>query len=598
MSEFGTRTDILRGAGAESILGRDSFQADWSSLMAQCPWATAFQTPGYVLTWYRTYQDRYEPSLVLCRDADGRLRGLLTLAVSKADGQLVAAGDYQAGYQVWICGPELGDVFPLQAIESIRQRFPGSQFSLRYLPANAPIAWLSNDAVKGLCLLEAHRRPLLRFGDGQELEASLKKGSNRSRLNRLQKLGPVEFKKITDLAGLEAHFAEIMAWHDVRHVAVSGLASFREDPLMKSFGLAMLSAPGLLHATALTVGGRLASAHLGACSSKEVELGLIVHNPWLAKHSPGKFHVYFLAKMLMTEGYEQLDLTPGGGAHYYKERFANAWDQVHTLTVYPTSLKRHVGTARASIKVAAQKTLDILHVTPNQARQYIGQLKRLRPSVVPAGLRLAGAWVSYAQETRFYRHQAGEFAEVAASEGIRRDCLEDLLSYHPTDVWSSRQDFMAQALQRIEEGQHIYTLVEDGELLHWAWLIERPNQECLERLFPGCSLTLPSALALDFCTAARARGRGLGMQCLGAMLRDVASTEDADNLVVAMRAGGDVSDAALKAAGFSCEASLLERRTLGRRRPRWSVHCETRAEQATVGPGKKRGHSRSIPAGR
>lgn len=44
------KTEIVRGVEADSLLTQGAFRVEWSRLGGQCPWATAFQTPGFVAT--------------------------------------------------------------------------------------------------------------------------------------------------------------------------------------------------------------------------------------------------------------------------------------------------------------------------------------------------------------------------------------------------------------------------------------------------------------------------------------------------------------------------------------------------------------------
>ena len=80
----------------------------------------------------------------------------------------------------------------------------------------------------------------------------------------------------------------------------------------------------------------------------EVQLCLIAHNPAWERFSPGKLHIRFLAKLLAEEGYERIDLTPGG--EEYKERFANDADTVYTLAVFPSLIERTFGAGMTAVE--------------------------------------------------------------------------------------------------------------------------------------------------------------------------------------------------------------------------------------------------------
>ena len=258
------------------------FRERWQALHLQCPWATAFQGPGFGCAWYSSYGSRFEPVLVLSRDGDGQLNGLMALAVSREDGKLVVVGAGQAEYQVWICPPELGGEFAWQTIQSLRREFPRAVLTFRYLPPGTPTAWLAAPEAEQVCRLEVRRRPLLLFGDGEEIERSLKKKHNKTRLNRLKRIGNLEFKRIVDLNEFQEIFHEIICWYDFRHAAIHDCTPFRDDQFKRPFHLTMMKYPDLLHVTVLKVGDQLASAHINTCGTKEIHLGILAHNPWLA----------------------------------------------------------------------------------------------------------------------------------------------------------------------------------------------------------------------------------------------------------------------------------------------------------------------------
>jgi CelD/BcsL family acetyltransferase involved in cellulose biosynthesis len=361
---------VIRGAFAEALISHDGFVGEWRALWRRCPWSTAMQSPEFVLAWYRTYRERFEPVLLLSRDGTGGLNGLLMLAVVEGDAAPVIAGAHQAEYQTWICEPELADAFPWQAIRRIQTEWPAAALSFRYLPPGTPLHWTKTEEAERFCHLRPHRRPLLRLGDGREIEESLRKSGNKSRLRQMKKLGCVEFKRIEEPRRFLDLLDEIVALHDARHLVAHGSAPFVNDSLKRDFHLAMMNAPGLLHITTLRVGGVLASAHLNMPHGRELQLNLITHNPRFDHFSPGKLHLLFLARLLRQEGLETIDLTPGGDA--YKDRFANAGDLVYALTAYPTSGRRIIGVVRERAEDSAKHLLTRLHLTPGNLRKWIG----------------------------------------------------------------------------------------------------------------------------------------------------------------------------------------------------------------------------------
>lgn len=572
------RVETIRGTEADELLAEDEFRLKWSALSEQCPWATAFQTPEFARAWYGTYRGRWEPLLLLCRDADGRLKGLLALAVSTSDGKVVVAGTHQAEYHAWICRPDLGDCFAREVFQTLREQFPSATLTFRYLPPGAPVGWLADPGAKRMCLLKAQSRPLLLFSDGTKIAKSLKKGGNKSRLRRLAKNGPVQLKRVTTPSELEAVFDTVIRCYDARRLAVNGSAPFQNDPLKKPFHLAMMQARGLLHVTVLMAGDQVASTHVNVCGKKQVHLGLIAHNPLLARQSPGKLHILMLADLLLREGYEQLDMTPGGES--YKDRFANDSDRAYTLTLFPTPGARRKAVAYRGVDGVARKILNACGIAPAKAKSAVDKLRRLDPAAVPPAL------VSFARrrlwsrrETRVYVHpRADAPADAPADDvpsGFRRDAIEDLLAYRPLRGAASRREFLSASLARIEAGQHVYTYSDGVHLLHFAWLVERPAEEVRNdsppdslpdsprdwpREFP---LSPGGAVITHLYTFPEARGRGLATLCLRTMMRDAARDARTRATYVAVPAGNAAARRVVEKVGFTYEGSVFEQTKIG-----------------------------------
>src|SRR3712207_2659867 len=79
--------------------------------------------------------------------------------------------------------------------------------------------------------------------------------------------------------------------------------------------------------------------------------------------------------------------------------------------------------------------------------------------------------VWYRCEKRIYVYEAERIAALPNPKRLRRDYVEDLHSYEPTASWQLTPDaYRAAAGDRLARGEHLYTLVDGGRLLHYAWL--------------------------------------------------------------------------------------------------------------------------------
>ena len=558
---------IVCGADADRLLADASFARQWDRLWSRCPWATAFQSHGFARAWYVTYRPRWEPLLLVAHAPGGELAGLLALAtpVEPSGGRVVAAGAHQAEYQGWLAAPGDGDAFPPHAAAALRRHLPRAALALRYLPPGTPLGWLDDPAERRLSLLKRYARPLLRFGDGSQISQSLRKGGNKSRVRRLQKIGRVHVEPVADRAALERVLDTVIPYYDARRMAVNGSAPFRNDPLKRAFHLAMMDVPGLLHVTVLRVGELVASAHVNVRWGDEVQVGLIAHNPELARQSPGKLHILMLSEMLLREGYARLDLTPGGES--YKERFANDADEVYALTLFPSAAARRRAVVRANAEDAARRVLAACKISPARAEAVVESLRRRGPLGLAArALSLARKRLGAPRVLHLYRLDlATRPPESPPHPGFRRNAMEDLLNYQPEAGAPSRREFVSDALARIEAGQHAYTFAEAGRLLHVAWLAERPSQELLDETLPGFSFPPDAALARGVHTFADARRRGLAMRCLRTMVDDASKVPGTKGVYAAVPAGDEAARRLFEKAGFT-PAGVVKCRSRPRKR--------------------------------
>lgn len=368
---------IHRGTDATELLADRAMLQDWEQLAAACPWATPYQSSHFVTTWLRHYRSRYSPVVVTMRARDGTLTGLLVLALSRQGARLVVAGAHQAEYQAWLALPRSQRGFVERAIALVDRVLPGHDLTFKYLPRGVPIEELLDlPLFRARGGITAHSRPVMRL-DPAELDESLRKKSNKSRWARLRRLGPLEFTRITDPDAFAAVFDEIIASYDERQGAMKGVFPFAQDPDKKPFHLDLMRGrPDFLHVTVTTLSGKVIAAHIGVVGEREVHLAIVCHSEAHAEHSPGKLHLLRLGQRLAQEGVSALDLTPGGE---WKERFANARDEVYILTFDTTAAARQVRKLKTYARRALKGVARAAGISASRGRRLIGQLRHLSP---------------------------------------------------------------------------------------------------------------------------------------------------------------------------------------------------------------------------
>lgn len=548
------------GRDADLRLADEAFRREWMAFREQCPWGTAFQSHAFAAAWYQVYRKQYDPLLVLGRHERGELIGILPLAISAKTGGLIPAGGHQAEYQGWICLASAAEIFPVEALMAVGQRFPSAQVAFRYLPAGIPLDWTAGGGMNRKCLLKSFRRPLMQLGNGEEVRQSLKKSGNRNRLRQLKKFGPVEFQHLTDPAEFEAVLDQAALCHDCRQLAIHGIAPFFEDDLKRAFHLAMMNAPGLLHVTVLKVGQQIASFHLNVTRGKELQLYLIAHDPRFSRYSPGKLHVLFLARMLQEQGFERIDLTPGGDE--YKERFANDGDQVQRLRVYPSSARRLKGVVSDHLEDAARRMLARVNLTPADIRCAAEEYGVRRLAALAAAE--SGRWRRWLRSTQTQRvYSCDSDAGTPISDRVRRDDLQHLLAIEPAPGEPSRRAFLSSAMRRLEDGQHIYTHAGNDRVSALGWLNEEPDAEPSAKVIPGFDVPADSAVILDFKCPANDPEQAIAATALRTMLHDAGERGKRRVYIAVPDQVARMHDV-LEQVGFARQGSIVRQARMGR----------------------------------
>jgi hypothetical protein len=497
---------LLVGAEAELLLKNPIFQHQWNCLYNDCVWATPCQSSGFATTWYEIYRESFQPVLVyelvsdrsqftsisqrlepsLGTQISTTLSGLLTLAISSDFKQLIVAGTPQAEYHTWLARTESGDTFIESAIEVLSDRFSGLTLTFQYLPSLAPKQWLNRHQNS---ILITRKRPLMKLGNGENLRKSLKKTGNKSRLNRLKRLGDLRFKQLHTESELAAVFDEIIAYYDFRQGAVNNSLPFQNDPLKKSFQLALMRIKDLQHVTVLKVGDHVISAHIGLYDRQQCTIGTPVHSPFHAIHSPGKLHLLMLGLELVKQGIEILDLTAGGDA--YKERSATDWDEVYVLNIFLGN--RSWQKQKAELKLQANTVIKELRLATGIDLKAIPRFIRSIDWSQNFGSKLR-----HDRQNNLYYYQAEMTEVVNKKPSIRRDFIGDLLKFQPVNSRETLQNFLSKCLNRIEAQAHVYTWVENDCLLCCSWLVECQEKSIFTESGQEHILESGSVLIYDF----------------------------------------------------------------------------------------------------
>jgi CelD/BcsL family acetyltransferase involved in cellulose biosynthesis len=553
--------ELWIGEAADELLASSWLRPEWERLYAECPWATVFQAYGYAATWYATYRPRFRALLVGATDADGHLDGLLPLAIPPS-GDVIGAGARQAEYQVWLARPDNGDAFIEAALERLAEELPHRALTLRYVPPGAPRAWLATgQRIARRTVRRAVPRPIWQIGDASAIEASLRKPRNRARLARLEDVGPVSYERLTQPATIDALLDEIIPLCDFRHGSVHGVMPFGDDPLKARFHRALAREPGLLYVSVLRCGREVACAGFDADNRGQVALGFAAFSPFLSRHSPRRIQLLSLAHDLARRGYSSIDLTPGRDP--FKNEWATCFDEVDTLRVFFSAPRFAIRTTVSAAQRAAKAALARTGADPT----HLGERLRQWAEALRPGGALRALWSSEAVD--LYEFSAPTSESLPTVQPMHRDRIPELIAYRPgLFARESRRDFLRAALKRLEHDAHVFTRVDDGELVACGWVSGSPALDGGAELRRVMGDPPDSAFVHDVATITRLSTPAELASVLAQLVRGAAGLPGVARVIVAAPASNASIGRAAEALGGRYVGSVYSRTRVGRTRVR------------------------------
>ena len=558
IATIGTHVELLVDQAADEALSDPGFLTAWQTLHGQCSHATGFQSPEFVCAWYASYRNRWQPVVIRSANAKRELNGLWLLAYDLKSHSLTHAGAHQAEYHAWLALPDGEAAFLASALTSLQLRFRFATLRFKYLPAVELVDRLR--AVPGLenrLIVRAYPRQLARL-NREEINASFSKKSNKSRFNRLKRLGALSFRRLVEPTELEAVFDDLIAFYDFRQAAVNHVAPFRDDPLKRNFYSNLFAtASDKQHVTVTYLNDRPIAALWGTVSGNTVHIGLLIHSPLLAEHSPGKLHVMQLCNHLLTEGKDTIDLTPGGDP--WKQRFANAQDEVSEVILYRSRWARRRAGLLDWLRQRTKRGLVSVGMPPSDVRLTFERLRRARPSAL---LRKVGNWAGEYREVRVYRGDRAFATKFERDKRITANSIAELLSFEPAESWQSRETFLSRALTRLEQAETVYTISVGGRLAHSGWLVRNQTESRLTEVRQTIALPRGSVALYDYYTHPEFRGRGLYRTMIKHMLNEAFSDETTQYAYITVLASNRPSRHVIESLGFQYVGSLYWKRRL------------------------------------
>jgi CelD/BcsL family acetyltransferase involved in cellulose biosynthesis len=464
---------LFKGNEAEKLLNNDSFKKEWMKILNKCPWSTIFQSPEFVINWYRNFPS-YQRIVLLEKEKE-TYTGMLFLTQDQ-NGTIVGAGTNMAEYQGWICKPE-NNSFPLRALETLTKLFPNNLIQMKYvLDDRLSVEHKRNIGSWHSMILVQHVRPLME-NQLELLERELKKKNRKEKLNRLNRLGKLEYERIEEISRFEKVLPSLVLQNDLRKGAMYGKTAFVDEPERCDF-LVDLFKLGLVHVSVLKVNDEIIASNVGIMGDGKVYLqGLNTISPYYTKYSPGILHFLILGKHLAEENIPEFDLTPGG-TDGYKSMLAT-----RSLHCYELIVGNYFKIFGLLLRQKVKEWLQAMGIS----KSFSNSLSEIS--------RLSSFW-SNIELRKTYEFHALSFEHPMEKGGIKINVdpalklskngmfsfnsgsLEGLFSAGKMMAMRWRRKFYQDCLKRMEIGQKFHAIHFNGECVGiiWFWKGQEMNK--------------------------------------------------------------------------------------------------------------------------
>ncbi len=419
--------------------------------------ATVFQHPHFVLPWYYAYSEIYSP-LIVVGYKDNIKVGLMFLGQSK-ENNITHAGDHQAEYHGWLTKKEFEEEFIVSTLITLNKKFSLNTWEWRWLPKNYSQSWIYSDLLKNNninCIPTPIDVPLFTLANLERFTKIKKNKTVKNLINRYKRNGDFHIERVTTKEKAEILIEEVIKQYDFRIFSQTGLAPFGFDKNKKAFYLNKMEYPKNVHFSVLWAGETPIAFHIGDCDDKTLFYGLPSFSPMEFKKSPGRIFLIKLSELLIEEGFETFDLTPGMDAN--KEKFSNeSFD-----TLRPTFYFDKTTFLKAQTKVKGKKHLKTLL---NKFNQDVDSVKKTLDNISTKTKSKISPKVK--QQLNIYKYNTELSSENLNpnSKNIRTNCYEDLLL--KTDIEPSE---IFDAQQKLANEETLYSVLQNNKLVSYVWV--------------------------------------------------------------------------------------------------------------------------------
>ena len=517
---------VLKGwSEVEDALRQGAVEKCWENLLSQDSVATFYQTPLWCLTWYRCYQDAYEP-LLLLGGAKDRLLGLAPLARERSTGRILFAGDGMADYRDFVCHDTHREQITEKFLGHIMALSGGSCFVLGHTqPDSETTKIAARWALQNGCRTIGRTHPCWRFrcDSVSDVENLYKKKTIRQAFSFYKRQGSLDFRRLRTVEEWASIKEAYYAQHCLRQAAADREESFEDSRKQDLYSQLFESLSPDVHLSGLWLGERPIAFSFSFTHRGVLYYGAPSFDILETKHSPGMLHLIEMIKHCHQERYREVDLTLGSSS--FKGRIGTRCVELPTLYVYP----RRAQFWKASIrKAAADSMKGILGKSVSAtklhtyARHCISRLSfgMSRCRQLPPSVLVKRIWTLVS--TTLYSHYRGEVFEATPESfcktipsrsstecwEFRTDRVEDFLTVSGEDR-KGLSSLISDAVHQINKGRHLHTILVNGRLAHYGWSYRPAEPAWLPETDTKLEFSSGAVSLYAFFTYKAYRGRGL-----------------------------------------------------------------------------------------
>ena len=281
-------------------------------------------------------------------------------------------------------------------------------------------------------------------------------------------------ERITDPQRTKILLPSLIPLLEFNKAAAYNTRLFEKDPYLADFLVALQKHPHVNHFSVLWMGEKPLAFHYGHGDGKWTTLGLTGYDPTEYKNSPGILLLIELAQLLVKEGVDTFDITPG--VDPYKDRFANRYEDVHTFHLhftYTSFLRQKIVD---QVRGAAKKILEKWGVTKGKLKHYIIDLKAWKTRLTSLSLYRILSLCFY-QRKIIHIYRSTELSNVSfksipddGEQTVREQAFQDLLLYRDHTPFLSTRDALISSNRKFAKADRLFTLTGNDELIHYGWL--------------------------------------------------------------------------------------------------------------------------------